>query len=70
MVKNLSAKAGDAEKSGLIPGSGRPLEKKMVTHSSILDRIIPWTEEPRGLWSMGSKQADRTEHGGTLENRG
>ena len=26
-----------------------PLEEKMATHSSILARIIPWTEEPGGL---------------------
>ena len=29
------------------------LEKGMVTHSSILDWRIPWTEEPGGLQSMG-----------------
>ena len=27
----------------------------MRTHSSILARRIPWTEEPGGLWSMGSQ---------------
>ena len=26
-----------------------PLEKEMVTHSSILAWRIPWTEEPGGL---------------------
>ena len=26
-----------------------PLEKGMTTHSSILARRIPWTEEPGGL---------------------
>ena len=26
-----------------------PLEKEMVTHSSILAQRIPWTEEPGGL---------------------
>ena len=26
-----------------------PLEKEMATHSSILARRIPWTEEPDGL---------------------
>ena len=26
----------------------------MATHSSVLARIIPWTEEPGGLQSMGS----------------
>ena len=30
------------------------LEKGMATHSSILAWRIPWTEEPDGLWSMGS----------------
>ena len=29
------------------------LEKKIATHSSILDWKIPWTEEPGGLQSMG-----------------
>ena len=33
-----------------------PLEEKMATHSSILTWEIPQTEEPRGLWSMGSKR--------------
>ena len=30
-----------------------PLEKGMVTHSSILAQGIPWTEEHDGLQSMG-----------------
>ena len=30
----------------------------MATHSSILAWEIPWTEEPGGLWSIGS-QTDR-----------
>ena len=30
-----------------------PLEKEMVTHSSILAWRIPWTEEPGRLQSMG-----------------
>ena len=30
-----------------------PLEKAMATHSSILARIIPWTEKPGGQQSMG-----------------
>ena len=29
------------------------LEKEMTTHSSILARRIPWTEEPGGLQSTG-----------------
>ena len=32
-----------------------PLEKGMVTHSSILAWRIPWTEEPGGLQFMGSQ---------------
>ena len=30
-----------------------PLEEKIATHSSILAGIIPWTEEPGKLWSIG-----------------
>ena len=30
-----------------------PMEKGMATHSSILARKIPWTEEPGGLQCMG-----------------
>ena len=37
-----------------------PLEKEMATHSSILAWRIPWTEEPDGLQSMGSKESDTT----------
>ena len=32
------------------------LEKEMATHSSILAWRIPWTEEPDGLQSMGSRR--------------
>ena len=32
-----------------------PLEKGTSTHSSILARRIPWTEEPGSLQSMGSQ---------------
>ena len=34
-----------------------PLEKEMATHSSILAREIPGTEEPDGLQSMGSQKS-------------
>ena len=33
-----------------------PLEKEMATHSSILARRIPWTEEPARLQSTGSQR--------------
>ena len=36
-------------------GREDPLEKEMATHSSILAWRIPWTEQPRGLQSMGSQ---------------
>ena len=55
MVKNLPASVGDL---GLIPGSGRSLEKEMETHSSILAWEIIWTEEPGGLQCMGSQRAE------------
>ena len=32
-----------------------PLEKEMATLCSILAWSIPWTEEPGGLWSIGSQ---------------
>ena len=34
-------------------GREDPLEKEMVTHSSILAWRIPWTEKPGGLQSTG-----------------
>ena len=50
-IKSLPANIKDM---GLIPGSRRPLEKEMATHSSILAWEIPWTEELGGLQFMGS----------------
>ena len=45
----------------------------MATHSSILAREIPWTEEPDGLQSMGSQRVRRDwvtrhTHGAKTEN--
>ena len=37
-------------------GRKDPLEEGMATLSSILAWKIPWTEEPGGLQSMGSKK--------------
>ena len=37
-------------------GREDPLEKEMATHSSTLAWKIPWTEEPGGLYSMGSQR--------------
>ena len=41
-------------------GREDPLEKEMATHSSILARRIPWTEEPGGPQSMGSQRVGCT----------
>ena len=38
-----------------------PLEKAMTTHSSILARRIPWTEELVGCSPWGRKQSGTTE---------
>ena len=57
MVKNLPANAGDARDAGLIPGSGRFLEKEMATGFSVLAWKISWTEEPGRLQSMGSQKS-------------
>ena len=36
----------------------------MTTYSNLLAWRIPWTEEPGGLWSLGSQRdpAERTEY--------
>ena len=57
---NMSTNAGDIRDAGLIPESEDPLEEEMATHSNILAWRIPWTEEPGGLWPIGS-QRDTTE---------
>ena len=54
MVKNPTAK-----QKTWFPTLGQedPLEKEIATHSSILAWRTPWTEEPGGLQSMGSKKS-------------
>ena len=37
-------------------GQEDPLEEDMATHSSVLAWEIPWTEEPGGLYPMGSQR--------------
>ena len=39
-------------------GGEDPPEEGMATHSSILAWRVPWTEEPGGLQSMGSRLSD------------
>ena len=58
MVKNLPTMQETLARS---LGWEDPLEKGMATHSSILVRRIPWTEEPGELQSMGRKELDMTE---------
>ena len=53
MIKNLSAMQ-EMQVQSL--GQEDTLEKQMATHSSILAWRIPRTEEPGGLWSMGSQR--------------
>ena len=51
----------DSDKSGLIPGLGRCPREGNAAHSSVLAWIIPWTEEPGGLKTMGHKKSATTE---------
>ena len=55
-VGKSACKAGGTGDVGLISRSGRSLQESMATHSSILARRIPWTEEPGGLQSIGSQK--------------
>ena len=55
MIKNPPASAGDTEMRVRSLGREDPLEEEMATYSSILAWRIPWTEEPGGLQSMGSR---------------
>ena len=57
VVKNLPANTGDSRVVGSIPRSGYPLEREMVTCSSILAWEIPWTKEH----DEGHKNPDTTE---------
>ena len=47
------------QETGILGQEGL-LKKEIAAHSSILAWRIPWTEEPGGLQSMGSK-IDTTE---------
>ena len=57
MVKNLPAKQESRVQS---LGQEDLLEKKIVTHSSILAWEIPWTEEPGRLVHGIAKELDTT----------
>ena len=52
VVKNLPA----MQEIQVLPlGKEDLLDEEMATHSSILARIVPWTEEPGGLQSVDSQ---------------
>ena len=53
MVKRLSTMQETQVRS---LGQEDSLEKEMAIHSSTIAWKIPWTEEPRGLQSMGSQR--------------
>ena len=55
MVKKLPAMQ---ETQVRLRAWGDPLEKGVATHSGILARRVPWTEEPGGLQSVSSKESD------------
>ena len=65
-IKNLPAMQ---ETQVRVLGWEDPLEKGMATHSNILAWIIPWTKEPSGLPSLGSKRVGHdwatNTHGGS-----
>ena len=55
IVKNLPATQETQVRS---LGQEDPLQKGMVTHSSILAWRILWTEEPGGLQSIASQRVE------------
>ena len=54
------ASAYNAETGFQSLGGEDPLEKEMVTHSSILVWEISWIEKTGGLQTMGSQKVDMT----------
>ena len=58
LVKNLPARQ---ETSVQFLSWEDPLEKGMITHSSILAWRMPWAEELGRLQSMGSQESDITQ---------
>ena len=50
------ASACNAGDPGLMPGSGRSLEKEMATHSGTPAWKIPWMEKPGKLQSIVSQR--------------
>ena len=55
----MPVSVGDTRDTGSIPGQEDPLEKEMVTDSSILAWEITWTGESDRLNSMGSQELEK-----------
>ena len=65
VIKNLPANAEELRDAGSVPGLGRYPREGNGNPLHILVWRIPWTEEPGGLWSMGSQRVGHnwaTEH--------
>ena len=58
VVKNPPANAKATETCVSSFSWEDPLEEGLATHSSILAWRTPWTEEPGGLWSIGSQRVE------------
>ena len=55
VIKKMPANARDTRELVQSLSWEDPLEKGIMTQSSILAWKIPWREEPRGVWSIGSQ---------------
>ena len=62
VVKNLPARARDARDAGSVLGLGRFPEVGNGNSLQYSYLEISWTEEPRGLQSLGLRESDTTEH--------
>ena len=57
VVKNPSADAGNVKRLGFSPWVREiPWRRKWLPTPLFLPGVIPWTEEPGGLESMGSQR--------------
>ena len=61
VVNNPHANAGEVKMQVQSLSRQDRLQEGMATHSSMIPWRIPGTEEPDGLQSMGSQEADSTE---------
>ena len=61
MINNLPASAGGLGDTGLISGLGRSSDGGNGNPLQYFCGIIPWTEEPGGLQSIGSQKSSMTE---------